>query len=201
MRHLLTIFCLSSLLFTSCEKDTLPAAGYVQWVENEDNGLRISKQMGDYKLTVQYKPLDYVVLMEEKTEKLAALLLKQRTAQLDQMQYFSLRLQSAIPGANVSDLALIDNDHASVINYFTFGMQENIYLVEGKDTLSCKLFQFERTYDLAPYVDFVLAFDQPADKQPSDKVFVFNDTKLGIGPVRFQVSNNTISAIPHLITY
>lgn len=201
MRNIAGTIILICILLSGCSQGQLHPADYVKWVENEDNGLRKSKTMGDYTLTLQYKPIDYVVLLEEKTEDISSGVLKDRARQLDQMQYYNFRLQSGIPGANVSDIAMIDNDHATVVNYLTFGIQENIYLVDGNDTLSCKLFQYERTYDLAPYIDFVLAFDLPSNPtQVSDKIFVLEDTQLGIGIVRFQIDKGSLSAIPQLIT-
>lgn len=189
----------------SCAKEALEPVPYTSWVENEDNGLRSSKVMGEYKLTLQYKPVEYVIVREEKTEAIKASVVHDRTKQLGQMQYYNLRLEPAVPGINVSDIGVIsDTDHAERINYFTFGMQENIYLVDGGDTLGCKLFQYERTYDLAPYIDFVLAFELPDSSKtgtPADKVFVLDGTRLGIGPVRFQIDEHALTNIPALITY
>jgi hypothetical protein len=183
--------------------NSLPPTEYAKWIENEKNGLKIKKTIGEYEFILQYKPVEYVVVMEEKNERLEKKTLDNRIEKLNGLQYFNLRLKSTDEKINVMNVNVKDDmDYNNKLNYFTFAMQQDVHLVEGNDTLNCSLFQFERNYELAPYVDFVMAFEKPKTKEgESDKQFVFDDKFLGIGAVKIVIDKNSVKNIPQLITY
>ena len=91
-------------------------------------------------------------------------------------------------------------EYSHRINYCSFQMQKDIFLVEGDDTLACGLFHFERTYDIAPYATFLLGFPLKKEKQNKDKVLVFNDRLFNKGTMRFVFKNEDIKKTPLLKT-
>jgi hypothetical protein len=174
---------------------------YARWVENPDNDLKKVKMIGDYTITLQYKPVDYVIVMEEQKHQLPEDMVSQRRKTLEDLHYYSLRLESTDKQVRVMDIGNnTDQDYYDKISYFSYGMQEDISLVSGNDTLQCKLYHAERNYELTPYLDFVLAFENPdpANQQPIE--FVLDGYRLGLGPVKFTLSPDDISNVPHLKT-
>jgi hypothetical protein len=199
MKFNLVGICLLMLL-TACQKSK-NVREYMGWVEKEENGLHKTKSIGAYEISLQYKPLEYIVTKEERKDRISEQTLVSRMEKLQDFQYFTLRLSSKDKQLKIMDIGnQTDQDYYNKVNYFSFGMQEDIYLVEDKDTLECKLFHFERNYDLAPYIDFLLAFTGPRSGVIRDKELVFEDKYLGIGPVKFIIDKSTLSNLPHLLT-
>src|SRR4051812_30415638 len=88
------LFSAAVLFSASCHHiETLPAGAYAAWVQNSDNGLLQKKQIGEIEYSVQYKPLDFVVLQSQgKTvNKSEALNLKK---EFEGMEYFTFRVKS-----------------------------------------------------------------------------------------------------------
>src|SRR5882757_3682846 len=69
----------------------LPAGEYVQWVESEQSGLHVKKTIGDYTFEVQYKPLDYAVLQDERRNDLKESELQKGKEAISDMQYYTFR--------------------------------------------------------------------------------------------------------------
>ena len=85
------------------------------------------------------------------------------------------------------------------VNYFAFGMQNDIRLVQGGDTLPCQLFHFERVYDVAPYATFLLAFPLGKDYS-SDKTLVLFDHGFNKGILKFFFDGRDIKNVPQVET-
>lgn len=186
------------LLFYSCGKQNLSPDYYVKWVENENNGLSLSKDFNDVNFQILYKPIDYIVAKEYLNGNLKKEDIKNRVKELSNMQYFTLRIKSKnsneLLNANISS----ENEYYQRLEYFMGPMQDDIKLIENNDTIPCALHHFERTYGLAPYNNFVLAF-APSKSNNADKYFVFEDKILGTGKVTLQLKLKDINNIPNLV--
>ena len=76
-------------------------------------------------------------------------------------------------------------------------MQEDIYLLNHGDTLRPALYHFERSYDLASQISCLVSFNHNQALAPS-LILVWEDSILGIGPLRFPFSSEDIQHIPAL---
>jgi hypothetical protein len=92
------------------------------------------------------------------------------------------------------------DEFTSRLAYFTGIMQQDIFLVEGKDTLPCLLYHFERTYGVDPRSTFLLGFPlaQVKNEAMVDKTLFFDDRGLGSGPVMISISNENLNTLPSL---
>ena len=188
----------------SCGPDSLPPAEYVQYVSNPDNGLKRSKTIGDYTYSVQYKPVDYVIANEARKPDLTTTERDARKSELDGLQYFTFRVANATGGQDVLTLNnQTEQDYSAKVGYLSFDFQHDIALVDGGDTLGCKLYNFVRTYGLAPYVDFVMAFDKPSEDETtnSDKTLIVEDRVFGAGTIKFAIDAGDIKALPLMESY
>jgi hypothetical protein len=181
------IILLALLTLCSCGKKELEPKAYIAWVENESNGLKISKKLGEYNFTLQYQPSDYFnakhgISEEVKSEK-------------DSMQYYTMRIFSEGKG-DVLRYGVSDQEYQDRIQYFSYEFSKDITLIDGKDTLPCILYHFERSYDMAPFNTLVLGFEDRQSKQ--DKVFSFDDKVLGTGKINLIIQSEDIQRIPLL---
>lgn len=175
---------------------------YVRYVENPANGLNVSKEVQDMVYTLQYKPLPYVIALEEMNDTLFLQHLGQRETELKDMQYFTLRLEAKNNSQELLKYNLSDEEqYYERVKYFSFDMQRDIYLRDGNDSLPCLLYHFERTYGAAPYAKFVLGFVVSKANRAVTKEFVFNDRAFNGGSIHLKISDQDIKRVPQVKTY
>lgn len=196
MRYLIII--LLAVVY-SCKQDGLQPKEYAMYIAEDANQLHKTVDAGSVTYALQYKPLDFIVSNELKKDKISSETLKNRKEVLKGLQYYSLRMTSKI-GGDVMKLGVnSNNQYFDKINYYSFDFKHDIILVEGKDTLTCKLFHFVRSHGTTPYVDFVFAFE---DKQTTiDKEIYIYDQATLQDVLHFTIKNNDIKQIPELQTY
>src|ERR1044071_9168365 len=80
------------LLQISCsESHLLSPSDYISWVESEESGLHRQRTVGKIKYDLQYKPVEYIYVQEQKNfndhVSLAA-----RKKELEGLQYYQMRI-------------------------------------------------------------------------------------------------------------
>lgn len=179
---------------------------YAKWIENTNNGLRIEKEIGDYIFDIQYKPLDYAALLEIKKDSVSKQEIEKIKKEMEGLQYYTLKISAKNFSGDILKYKLNDmGNYSKRVEYFSFGMQNDLKIIEQGDTLPCTLHHFERSYGLSPYITFDLGFqdkDEKKEKKESDeKIVYYNDSILGIGPIKIAFKNKDIQNIPRLKTY
>jgi hypothetical protein len=86
------------------------------------------------------------------------------------------------------------------VNYFAFGMQNDIALVDGNDTLHCDLYHYERAYDVAPSATMLLGFAKKNGSDRKDKTLIFYDRTFNKGMLKFKFAASTLYNKPKLKT-
>lgn len=181
---------------TTSEK--LLPADYVSWVENLQNGLRVEKTIEDFTYTLQYKPLEYIALMELKKNSITTDELKKTTDNYSELQYLTFRISTTGSGELLKKKLKNNEEYYHRIQYYSFEMQRDLKLIEGKDTLDCLLFHFERVYGLAPYATFVLGF--PKSGNTNNKTLLYDEKVFGTGKIYLTVQSKNYQKTPSLIT-
>ena len=184
-------FCLITLF--SCKKKELNQTDYLQYIEDNNNGLNIYKTMGDVRYTLQYKPLEYIIIKENAVD------IKKRTTELEGMQYYTLSYSLENSKEDILQHGLNDKtEYYERVNYLSFGLQNDIYLENGNDKLQCILFNYVRSYGLTAIADFVLAFEKNKSTI-SERTLVIEDKVFGGGIIKLKIEKNDIENIPLLI--
>ncbi|MBO9702038.1 MAG: hypothetical protein J7604_17655 [Sporocytophaga sp.] len=180
---------------------TLKAGEYIQWIEDKNNGLIDSRDFDDLNYYVQYKPIDYVTLKTLGPDGLNKKIFSETKKEYEGMQYFTLTLSNR---SSQEDLLRYDvtgsEEYQHRVSYFAFDAQNDIKLIQGTDTLYCKLYHFERTYNIGPFVSLLMGFDMPSKKnQSSDKILTFHDRAFGNGIIKLKIKSENVEKIPDLI--
>ncbi len=196
------------LLFGTClagcgDSGTLLPGDYVRWIEDGTNGLMVRRQVEGYEFALQYKPIEYIVAKQERTDRLKAAIVKKERAEMEDMQYYTLSIQTTQEKKQFAESK--ESNPEAQATYFSGPMQEGLKLVDGTDTLPCLLFQYEPTFNLRPFSNFLLAFDlvREEDGTPSneDKTLIFKDKFLGIGPIYITIKGRNLDHIPSIKLY
>ncbi len=82
--------------------------------------------------------------------------------------------------------------------YCSFGIQQDLSLVEGSDTLSCVFAHWERSGGATPRQHFILAFEKSRSGANSDKIFILKNRLLEEETVRFQIPQSALDQLPPL---
>lgn len=186
------------LVFGFNEKE-LNAEDYVTFIESENNALMNIKKIDNLSFQLQYCTDEYLLLMEHKTDNIPNALIEEKKRENDSLVYFKLRISAKGTNDVLSHQISSTDEYYSRIQFLSYELEENIALLNGNDTIFPALFHFERTYGVAPFADFIMAFHTKI-KENDDFQILIDDKSFGSGLLKFTYSNNDIQNIPKLKT-
>ena len=180
----------------SCKTKDLSADQYVAWIASHRESLSISHKEHFVRSTLTYLPIDWLALKETGLQHIDSLITTRQA--YEGLEYYRLRV--ALEGAEGDILqagAQSPDEYYERVEYFSFGLQNDLHLLIGLDTIPCKLFHFERNYGAAPYLDFMLAFEQRGQGE-LDRTLLFNDRIYSGTCIPLTIPAENISSIPNL---
>lgn len=174
---------------------------YVKWVQGEEYPLNKEKQIDELIFSVQYKPHEYIICQEERTNEIPDSILKQKISEIEDMEYYDLKIELENGTQELLKYGLTETgQYDDRVKYFAFSMQKDIQLVlDGKDSIPCGLYHFERAYDVVPFVKVMLGFPT-TDKKISERTLVFHDKVFNKGIIKFQFTKEELQNVPQLKT-
>lgn len=192
-----TALC-SFLLIVACQPAELPPEEYMNWVQDEANGLTVQYQTEHLSYLLQYKPKE-AMLLQQRPQQLQDAEIKRYWDELGQTEYFTLKIKSNHPGTDLLNWNLEEGvaTSGSRIQYFSFAFQEDLTLTLGSDSLKCELFHFEQPFGLSPYLTFSLGFPMP-ENRPDDRVLHLVNRAFGSEEARITIPQQAIAKIPKL---
>ena len=192
-------FMINAVFIIGCSKPSnLNTKDYAAWIENPANGVCITKKISDFEFAVLYKPIEYVVAMESKNKNISKDSILKRRENLKGYQYFTFRIRSLKDNEFLKTGMTSQNEYYERLEYFVSNAQNDIKLVEEKDTIPCALYHFERNYGISPYSSIVLSFEEKDNSNTKDKVFIYEDKVLGIGKIAIKIKGSELSDLPKL---
>lgn len=197
LRFGIAIGLVCALLISSCTKAVLDPKQYKAWVENADNGLKVVKPVGELVYTLQYCPVDYLILREQDTLPNEKQIAERRKALLG-AEYYHLRIGTK----NKSDVMQYglptSQDLIRRSDQLNFEFQQAIFLLAGNDTLPCAIYQFENSYGLSPDIVVNLGFQTNPNTIGQKRELYINDNVFGTGPLYLSLDKNALQATPQL---
>ncbi len=190
-RNLLYSAC---LLVLGCKQPNLSPEMYIRWINNVSNGLVKEEIVGNVKYTVAYRPADYQLatgLLGNDSSLVAA--------SKDDNFSFVIKMEPTDGKTQVLTInALNQQEPFERISYYLSDMQNDIQLIEGKDTLYADNFIYERYYNLSPAQNFLVGFTHKQLKEGNDLILVINDRALNTGRIHFRFDADILKKIPQL---
>ncbi|MDB5258014.1 MAG: hypothetical protein JWM14_2709 [Chitinophagaceae bacterium] len=172
---------------------------YVSYIDQEDNGLHVNKQFEELHFEVTYKPTDYLVVKELKQKEILPADYATVRQDYKDMHYFLLSIKNTSSETDVLKYKISTQAaYSERLKYFAFGMERDLRLVEGTDTIPCSMVLYERNYGISRQANFMIAFPVTDTSAVHDKTILFEDKIFGMGMLKFNVSKESIDAIPPL---
>jgi hypothetical protein len=189
------------IVFSSCENTEVnDARSYIQYIENEKNGLLQKKNSGNYVFYLQYKPTLYMVLMDNENLPVDRFRFLSEEKAYGRLQYYTLRVKANddIEGNDPFMHSLkSEKQYDSLLYYFETDMKRDIRLIVGNDTSFATSIEYGEKSGSDECKSFVISFPASPDVH-TNRTFVFHDRLLKTGMIRFTIKSASLSNIPVL---
>ena len=173
---------------------------FISWSREGDNGLNKTKDISDIKYKLSYLPAPVMAFLELRSEEYNDVKFKTTSENYSAMTYFNFRME-AIDGTgellkhNLQSPA----QYEERVKYISFEMQNDLFLVQGKDTLFPGLYHFERVFEIAPYATVMFAFDNELFNSKEEFTIVYYDRLFDKGYVKFNYKNKQLINLPNIV--
>lgn len=180
-------------------KTDLPLPEFVKWVGDKENNLSKSKEISEMKYHLSYIPKECMAYLELKDEAYTPEQFNKTLESYKTMTYFNFRIELKDGKGELLKYDLNSpQQYTERINYVSFGMQKDIFLVQEKDTLFPGLYHFERTFDIAPFTTVMIAFDNEKFNPEKEFTIVYNDKLFNKGFIKYNYQPKQLIDLPNL---
>lgn len=195
------VILLCAIFVFSCKRG-LNSVAYIQYIQDKENGLKKTVSVGEWEYLVQYKPHDYIILLENRGN-VKSFDIKKRKADLKGTAWFNISFR--VSDGRVSPMRYnlaSREEYDTRLNYFLSRAQSNIRLIYNKrDTLFPVGYLFENNYNLAPQETIVVGFELPekGDQTVKDMLLCYHDEIFKNGIIKVAYRGDDVQRIPNLI--
>lgn len=166
----------------------------VAYISSPENGYYKEKEIDEIKFSALLKPIEFI----KANEKIKSS--SSKIADDDDLQYFDLRITVKDFSMEFLKYNLASaSDYPQRVDYCSFEMQNDIYLIDGKDTLPCVYYHFERAYNVVPFGHFILAFKPTNKDVVRAKTLVYYDRLFDKGLIKMTFLPHDLIKVPKLI--
>lgn len=152
----IVLFYVLVIGLVSCDKSSMNRQDYVKYIENPENGLKKELLINDWKYSVQYKPIEYLLCKENLSSS------SRRALQLKGTLWFTIQFQytkSTVQALRL-DIQSLD-EYNQRLQYYLNQAQKDIEIAYGQATLYPISYLFETNYGLTPQETMIVGFALP----------------------------------------
>ncbi len=182
------------VLWVQCKQVSTPKE-YMAWIQDPQNGLLKTVQMGGYTFQLQYEPTQYVLLKRHKGVLPPKEMYEKEVKELETTRFFTLSVSS--PAGKLTQ-ANDPTEYKRKWSYYSFGFQQDLFLEENNQREPCVLYYFDHAQDqVGTSTQFVLGFQNSSGEKQGTTLCIDSD-ELGIGIFRIHISEQDLQKIPEL---
>ena len=188
MKRFYLLIIATLLTFFSCS-DQLKPVEYMTWIEDQDNGLKISQSTSDASYILQYEPPAYKALKSLGPSKATRSRLKGEQEKYQEMHHFLLKIKPKKESRRDSD----------VPKYLAYSLKDELEFIRGKDTLRrTVMYHLESSSGVRPYYRILLAY--PRNSANENLELIINSNRIDDQSVHFAIPGSVLSDIPEVQT-
>jgi hypothetical protein len=172
---------------------------FVDWCADEEHKLNKVKDISDMRYSLSYMPAEAMAFLELRKEEYDITKFQKTKESYSEMSYFNFKIRALETKGELLKYRLSSPyQYENRVKYMSFGIENDIYLVQGKDTLHPGLCHFERIFEVAPYATIMLAFDNKKFNKDQEFTIVYNDRLFEKGFVKFNYRNKQLINLPKI---
>jgi hypothetical protein len=157
------------------------------WIAGDENGLKITRSINSFDFVAQLIPPQLSLIENNESGELDATMVAEVLKEYQQSTIVQLKISNKYFQDEMLKYNLPAEEQYSMrVQYFSFGLKQDIVLVCGEDTLQCQQSHWERAYDATPRMIFNLVFDRCEWKDSQTMTLIYNDMVFGNGPIKFR---------------
>jgi hypothetical protein len=188
-----------SPLFLVNTAEVMPLKDFIKWTADLNNELVKNKKFSEINYNISYMPAPTLAYIELKGEDFTKEQFDKAKSNYASMSYFNLRIELPAGSGellkyNVSN----SNEYNDRLSYMSFKMQNDIYLVQGNDTLSPGLFHYERIFEVASYATVMFAFDNFKFDRQKELTIIYDDHLFKKGYIKCTYRSNQLIDFPNI---
>ena len=201
MKKHIPYIILFSAVMTSCSNKEVPPREYVRYVESPSNGLKIQQEVNGVRYELQYQPINYCVMLEKRSFSIPSEIFEQEHKRFEGLEHYSFRIDKTAMDNLVGKLGDSSKYKKSITQYFDFGIQKDIKLVEGNDTIPCGVCEIDA--GIANSYTFTLGFpnknnESQTDRSQADRYIIYENKILHTDKVALCVKGKDVKNVPGL---
>jgi hypothetical protein len=194
--YILLFFAAFGCVISGCSTGPLAPAEYVEYTQDQSNGLHVQITADSFTYDLQYEPAPYYVLKKVNPYELEAGELDTIIKEADLLEHFNLRLGHETDSEYLRIGSTDPDEYFQRLRFYSFEVQNHLFLIQDQDTLRCLGVQFERTYNVAPFINLALTFDSKRSDGLGSQQLVYFDPLRNNEAVPFDI--NHMNKIPEL---
>jgi hypothetical protein len=185
------------VLLVGCKPQSFPSEKeLVAYIQDEENGLKKTNEVGDYKVTVTYRPTD-LLIKQEVGEKPSKEALEKARKKYQNYYYFILSLSKS--GKEALDQSQGFGQYSEMVQKLSFRVPEFVNMTtSASDTIPVADFILNRTYGLGSSTDILVVFNKEKAKEQTWVQFNLNEFGMNLGNNRTRFKVNDLDNCPHL---
>ena len=173
---------------------------FVDWCADDDHKLNKLKEISDMKYNLSYLPAETMAFLELRKETYDFSKFQKAKEGYSEMTYFNFKIEALNARTELLKYKLSSPaQYDERVKYMAFGVEKDIYLVQGTDTLNPGLCHFERIFEVAPHGTLLFGFDNTQFDKDKEFTIVYNDRLFGKGFVKFNYKNKQLINLPKII--
>lgn len=173
----------------------------LQWINQPEHGLVISKSINGFQLTAKYLPSDYLVLKELGNQDFTASHFQQLKEEYQHSKTFLLTIapdQEEQRNTVMFHQVVSRADYQQRVRDLNFRIGDFLSLTTKSKELKPVLHHMENTYELAEHRSIYLVFADDELQKDEDWVLKFDDRLFGTGISRFLFHHQDLAKIPDI---
>jgi hypothetical protein len=190
-------FFLIALLIGCKPKTFSTEKELIAYIQDERNGLKVTNDVGDYKVAVIYRPTDLLV-KQEVGEKPAKEAIEKARKKYQNYYYFILSLSKS--GKEALDQSQGFGQYSEMVQKLSFRVPEFVNMTtSASDTIPLADFILNRTYGLSSSTDVLVVFNKEKTIDQKWVQINLNEFGMGLGNSRMRFKVKDLEGCPKVI--
>jgi len=166
------------------------------YIQDERNGLKVTNDVGDYKVAVAYRPTDLLV-KQEVGEKPTKEVIDKARKKYQNYYYFILSLSKL--GKEALDQSQGFGQYSEMVQQLSFRVPEFVNMTtSASDTIPVADFILNRTYGLSSSTDVLVVFNKEKTIDQKWVQFNLNEFGMNLGNSRMRFKVKDLEGCPKL---